>query len=59
MNEFIYSKEGPPFRVTHGDCPDSFWVDPCTEENTSRVEKEGRIILVTKCPFCEKEDKDV
>jgi hypothetical protein len=37
-------------------CGESFSVDPCTEENTSRKrDGSGRIFLVAKCPYCGRE----
>jgi len=33
-------------------CQYEFCVDPCTEENVTRVIVEGRIRLVTQCPKC-------
>ena len=45
--------------LIHCSCGESYYVDPCTEENLVRKRNaSNRVILITKCPYCGKENKD-
>lgn len=52
-----YSEEKDEFLI-HCSCGKSYYVDPSTEENLIRKRNiSNQVVLITKCPFCGKEEK--